>query len=241
MKGEEITTFANTVRSAIAWLLLLTSALGVGLVSRDLLDPWTPVIPSALIFLLLFVYSPYRVWVEQRDKVERFERDAVPKVVVTHYEHTEPKGAQGIAFRTWRVRIKNISTTPVRNCTVTKKSLINKLSHQSSILGISFKLTTDQPRRLQQFPYQQSFDLRPGTERDVDIAAKDEWDTVDPRVFMLYAIPGGSDAQIANSIADRAFPHTLIIEISADNIMKPEQRTYELSIDAGRLRMKELS
>ena len=195
---------------------------------------------SLLITALLF--TAYFIWKKEHEKNEAYvERDRPKIEISTPIQLCDPKDAGGKAkLRTWKLRIINISSMVIRNCYVKQKSLINVRKLPSRNDDMHFKVSTDKPLRLNDFDYQQSFDLNPNTDRLVDIAAMPELDD-NPRIYMLYAIPG-QRAEVHNSIPPILFPHTLTLQVSGENLTNPVEATYILSIDGlGRLQMAPLS
>ena len=191
-------------------------------------------------FVVLFVFvTPFRLWHAEKTKLEAFEEAARPKVEISDpIEITDPKGAHGKAFRTWRLKLTNVSMVVVKNCYAKQKSFINKRGDESANVGIRFKMSTDQPKYLASYEYRQSFDLAPGAHEYVDIACMNEIDGAIPMVFMLYAIPGAGEGVVKNAIPQEFFPHRLIVEVCAEDIVKPIERNYVLHIsNAGLLKM----
>jgi hypothetical protein len=206
---------------------------------KGIIDGFLGVTLLAVLFFAYFLArTPYLLWLEERRKVVQFEDLIKPKLeIFGPFEHIEPKGETDRGFRTWRLRIHNHSMSQVKGCSVKKKSLINRLGHQSGILGIRFKRTIEQPMQLQAYPYSQSFNLNPDSDEYVDIVAMDERDA-NQRVFMMYAMHGDGAGAIPNAIAASMFPHTLVVEISAENVVEPLERTYEIEVVGGRLNMR---
>jgi hypothetical protein len=66
----------------------------------------------------------------------------------------------------------------------------------------------------------------------------DERDGATPKVFMLYAIAGAGNGFAKNAISQEVFPHRLVVEVFAENCVKPVENTYDLSIKDGLLRME---
>lgn len=231
---------AGTLIAAIAtFALALIGVAGIKLT----IDPqlgyfweWT----LGLWFLVLFVIvTPFRVWLAEKIKVEAFEDAARPRISISDpIEVVEPKGAEGKAFRTWRLKITNVSTAVVKNCYAKKKSFIDNRRQESDSPGLRFKFSTDNPRELQNYNYKQACDLNPNDHEYVDIACMDERGDPTPKVFMLYAIPGGGSGFAKNAISQEVFPHRLVVEVSAENCAKPVEVIYDLSIKDGLLRME---
>ena len=227
------TIILSLVALAVAYL----SALGIA-VATPHGEVWQWTTGLWIVFQFVFI-APFLLWVEQTKKVEKYEADAIPKLTVSEpIETVEPKGTIGKAFRTWRLKITNISSVTVKGCYAKKKSFINKDGHQSDIIGIRFKWGGDHPARLFDFSYTQSFDIPPGAHEYVDIACMDETADKSPTVYMLYAISGGGCASIRNAISTVVFPHKLILEVCAENLNVPIEAIYKLYInDTGLFRM----
>jgi hypothetical protein len=222
--------------------LALISVTGIKLTINPQLGyfwQWT----LGLWFLVLFVIvTPFRVWLAEKITVEAYEDAARPKISISDpIEIVNPKGAEGKAFRTWRLTITNVSTAVVKNCYAKKKSFINSRGQESDSLGLRFKFSTDNPRELQNYNYRQACDLNPNDREYVDIACMDERDGPTPNVFMLYAIPGGGSGFAKNAISQEVFPHRLVVEVSAENCVRPVEVTYDLYIKDGLLRMERVS
>jgi hypothetical protein len=193
-----------------------------------------------IVFLFFFI-APFRAWSEEREKVESFEEAARPKLEISDpFEVCEPKGAppRDMQSNEWRLRIQNTSATLVKNCYVRQKQLVNNVGHASDVEGVRFKLNTDQPLIIQSYEHKQSFDLPPGASEVVSICGVNLNSNIPENVIMLYAIQGVGGQGIRNSIPPRFFPHTLVIEVCAENIAKPEEITYSLFFaDRGHLIM----
>lgn len=231
---------AGTLITALAtFALVLISVGGIKLTINPQLGEFWQWTLGLWFLILLFIVTPFWVWRAERIKVETYEDAARPKVLVSDpIEIVDPKGAEGKAFRTWRIKITNVSTAVVKNCYATKKSLINNKGQESDSLGLRFKFSTDNPKELQNYNYKQACDLNPGGHEYVDIACMNERDGPRPKVFMLYAIPGGGSGFARNAISQEVFPHRLVVEVSAENCAKPVVVTYDLSVRDGLLRMK---
>lgn len=184
-----------------------------------------------VVFQFVFI-APFLLWREQTRKVEQHEEAARPKLSLSDpFCVVEPKGATGIdaKCREWRLRVKNESTTIISNCYVKQISLVNKDGHESDIVGIHFKLNTDQPKIIPSYEHRQSFDLPPGGHEVICIAGTNA--NVPQWIIFLYAVHGVGGEGIRNAISPAVFPHTLTIEVCADNISKPIEQKYLLSVD----------
>ncbi len=102
-----------------------------------------------------------------------------------------------------------------------------------------FRLSTDKPLHINEFEYQQQFDLHPKSDCLADIIEMQEMDKP-TYVFMCYALPGTIGQRVENwGIPIERFPHQLTIEVSAENVTSPLVASYELRVDdRGRLWMQ---
>jgi hypothetical protein len=231
-KGEEVSI---TFQAFNVLVLLLA---GFALVDPQHVHHYLTNAAGWYVLFLMIIYVPYRLWAKEHDAAREREAAEIPRVSIEPYEQTDPHGAIGRAFRTVRLWVRNETGIPVRNCEVRMRSFVNNLGHESKNLGMRFKLTSDQPAQLQEFNYTLSFNLHPHGQESIDIAAMDEREAANPRVFMLYAMPGGGGTAVTNAIATRVFPHRLVVEVSAENLPAPVRFKCDLSIDnIGRLRM----
>jgi hypothetical protein len=129
------------------------TALGIHAQLPNIGDVWHWAAGLWVVLLFIFI-APFRLWSDAQDKLEVYEETAKPKLEISDpIESVEPKGTVGKAFRTWRLKITNISTVMVKGCYAKKKSFINKNGHQSDIIGIRFKMSTDHPKNLQTYIY----------------------------------------------------------------------------------------
>jgi hypothetical protein len=164
------------------------------------------------------------------EKVEALEEAAKPRLRISApIAVVEPKGQTGKAFRTYRLRIENISTSVVRSCYAKQTSFININGHESDSIGMHFKKSTEQPYELINYSHQQSFDIPPLGHEIIDIVSIDET-TPNNNVIMLYATQGHGSAHVRNSIPQRFFPHDLTIQFCGDNITPVEEK-YKLHIN----------
>ena len=215
----------------VAFGFAYLTALGVRLEVPHTAELWEWTVGLWVIFLFIFI-APFRLWLSEIQKVEAFEEAARPKLEISPpIESIEPKGQKGKAFRTWRLKITNASTVVVKNCYAKKKSFINNRGQQSDIIGMRFKWGGDYPKFLQANPYEykQSFDISPRGHEYVDIACMSETED-NASVVMLYAIPGAGASEVRNCISPVVFPHRLIVEVCADNLIVPLEITYDLSV-----------
>lgn len=193
---------------------------------------WECILGGWFVFLI-FVVSPYRLWVEDRKIISGFEEAGRPKIIVSDpLQITEPKGVpldRVANHRTWQLRITNNSASPIKNCYVKMKSLRNGQGYESANNGMRFKLSTDRPALMTHFNYRQTFDLPPGGHEDVEIIALSEAQGAHPLAHMLYAIPGGGANSVNFQIPQAAFPHDLSVQVCADEIM-PMEISYTLKI-----------
>lgn len=194
---------------------------------------------SGLWFVVLIVFvAPYRLWVLQKEKVKAFEEAARPKLTVSDpFDTVEPKGATGKAIREWRLKVTNESTSVIKNCYLKMKSFVNVSGHESDSIGIHFKLSTDQPLVIQSYEHRQTFDIPPGGHEIISIIGLNENQNM-AMVIMLYAMHGAGGGAIRNGIPRNLFPHILVIQVCAENIVNPIEVTYKLHINHdGVLRM----
>lgn len=205
---------------------------------------WEWVVGLWIIFQFIFI-APFRLYQEQRRKLDEYDEEARPKVSVSApIETVEPKGATGkdVASGEFRLRVNNCSTTLIKNCYVKQASLLNKNGHESDILGIHFKLNTDQPVIIQSYEHQQSFDLPPYGHEIVSICGTNRTiDNSQQTVIMLYAIQGVGGQGIRNAIPRSFFPHTLTVQVCADNLARPVEIKYRLFFkDDGAFKMEKV-
>lgn len=228
-RGELMRTF---ILALIALGAAYLAALGLNPRTPRVGDLWEWIVGLWVIFLFVFV-APFRLWLAEKEKVDAFEDTARPKLSLSDpICVVDPKGSIGgsVKSREWRLRVKNESTALIKNCYIKQKGLINKDGHESDIVGIHFKLNTDQPAIIQSYEHRQSFDLPPGGNEVVCIAGTNT--NVPQMIIMLYAVHGVGGQGIRNAIPPALFPHTLTIEVCADNISKPIEKKYFLSVDS---------
>ena len=179
------------------------------------------------------VSMPYRMWKKDHTRLEEFEEAEKPKLDFDLIQTTNPKGASGLADRSFVLKITNDSSTQIIGCHVVQKSLINANGHKSDSDGQRFKLRCEQPLIIPSHIHQQSFDLAPREPEYVSIAGIDET-SQDSNVIMLYAARGAASEQIKNSIPRELFPHQLVLQICAENIPNPQELTYQMDFEDGK-------
>jgi len=84
---------------------------------------------------------------------------------------------------------------------------------------------------IQSHVHKEFFDIPPGGHEIICIAGTNV--TVPGMVVMLYAIQGAAGEGIRNAIPFLLFPHSIVLEIGADNIHKPLEHEYLLTMDEG--------
>jgi len=194
---------------------------------------WPP-IPTAGISLIVFLICLIIIFLIKLYKLEsQFE----PKLIISDpIESIEPKGSKSKAEREWLLKITNNSSAVITNCYVKQKNLVNRNGQESDANGMRFKLNTDRPTNIQSYEHKQSFNIPPRGEEIVSIAGLHETDD-NANVIMLYAPHGKAGEGIRNAIPKKFFPHTLTIQVCADNVLIPEERIYKIHIKDGFLKM----
>jgi len=243
--ADQIKEFKNSLLVFILTVAVLIYFLKGEVDLSEIVAGLVVVVGLLIIYWLVnFLAAPYKIFIEQKSKLNEYEEAMVPKLEISEpVDVVEPKSATGKAFRTWRIIVTNNSATTIKRCCVKKKGLINKSGYLSEIPGLTFKLTTDQPKLLSDYEYQKEFDLLPKNSESIDIACLDENDTsTNARVWMLYAIPNANKSAVRAGLPLNEFPHILTIEISAENVFEPMGISYKLDInDSGLLRMDRIS
>lgn len=229
---------------AEAWEVVVTSVIGlllmvltvVGYLGRDRIGE-APAWVSGIAFILLFFFvAPFKAWLSATRKIEEFEEAAKPKVVLGDPEEEFSPGGK---YRKWHLRVINTSTVPIKNCFVKMESMINKDGKESVHRDNRFKWGTDNPimNYGAGFEYTQQKDLAPSSGEFIDIAEMDETQApADALVTILYALKKESFAY--SYIKPVVFPHTLKIQVCADNLTSPVSATYVLSVEDGKLKMR---
>ena len=239
---ERAELMRTVVLALVALAIAYLGALGVHATFPGLGEMWEWVL-GLWVVLLFIVIAPYHLWLDVQTKLEVHEEAARPKIVVSDPILTiEPKGAaEGDEVgREYRLRISNHSTALIENCYVKQASLVNKNGHESDVLGIHFKINTDQPHIIQSYEHRQSFDLPPGGHEIVSICGTTK-SLPGVNVIMLYAIHGVGGQGIRNAIPRNFFPHILTAQVCADNLVHPVEIKYRLFFDdAGVFRMERL-
>jgi hypothetical protein len=223
----------EAVLSALFSLFIaVLSAHGLSLVAQFPAWANTGTLIAGLFLVTHFVFvAPFRLWRLERARADSLEETKTPKVTLEGPRFVvEPKGAEGPAVREWRLKVRNISASVVRNCSAKKKSFVNAQGQQSDSINACFMLSRERGRPSGHHEY---FDIPPGGEEEISIAT---WNERDPRepVCMHYATPG-----IRNLIPLTRFPHDLTIAVYAENLAEPVSRHFEIGVVEGRLVMKE--
>ncbi len=193
------------------------------------------------LFALLIIITPFRIWLRERLEVEKHLKAAEPKVSIsTPLQRTDPKEVKGKCFRTWSLKIENISTTALTGCVLKQTHLVNARGADSDSNGLHFKLSTEKPVAIANFTYHESFELNPKTSKTLDIACLNEWTVDDPncRVWMYYAPREAARAEIKAGLPFDKFPHRLTVEFSAAQLVVPVTVTVDLILHNGMLKME---
>ena len=194
---------------------------------------------GAALFVLLVVVAPFRLWRTTRHELDAFQSAAKVAVVISDpVEVPFPKVDSGPAqTRTIHLEIENPCSVTIRNCSVRLASMTNIYGKETETLGQPFRLSTERPHNVLDFVYTTKFDIHPLSSERIDIASLEETDSRS-NVIILYATQGKAGAGVLNSIPVKFFPHTLKIRVTADNLLMPVERTFQLYVDQQRcLRM----
>lgn len=155
-------------------------------------------------------------------------------------QETWPKGVEELAFRKFRVRIKNLSSAEIRNCSVQLESMIDGKEIKSKNEGVCFKQRHDSIEGNPHLGRKTSFDIRPYDKEYIDIVCMDETDS-NSRVLMTYAAPEAPHDIPPNAISRDYMPETLVLKVVATNLESPVLGSYKIWVDnTGRLRVKEV-
>lgn len=232
-KGESMRTLFFLL---LAMVLAIFSATGAA--ALRIANQWESItgigLGVAFIAQTLFI-TPYRMWSIEREKLEKFESEAKPKIRIGEPEVlTSPKGSNQPARRLFRIAIENLSTATIRNCRVREYDFVN-LHGQHSGQQRHFRLAEESEIDHQVGAHTLQFDLKGKGDRQlIDIVSLDER-SANANVGMQYANRPGSVPM--DHIPRSLFPHDLTISVSADNFAEPIRRSFRIPIDNGFLRM----
>lgn len=105
------------ILSIASWLFLL---LGVGGISQIITTGNLAWIISLMpLVIMVILVAPYKLWKEQRDKVDQFEEKLQPKLAVFIEPNPVPGGIVPAEIEQsifWRLGVTNISMSPIPKC-----------------------------------------------------------------------------------------------------------------------------
>ena len=222
-----------------ALLLLFFLSVGIGIGFKQEAAWWVGgILFLGFLYLLLFE-SPYRIWKREKESVEKFEADRLPKLrAIGPITSTMPKGAEGKAIRIFGVKVENVSDGVLRNCCVREVRFVNRLG-QSSGMSRYFRMSQERFANEGEHIFQKKFDLQgKGASEIIDICMLDEKEE-NSNLKMFYAESPYNRSP--SSIPRDRSPHILIISVIADDVVAPEKSTYEIDIsEDGYLTMGEI-
>jgi len=189
---------------------------------------------------ILIILDAFHGWFDKRNKhvqrISELEADLKPKLRIVPTYYVYPKRDEP-GIRTVRLDVTNVSNTVLKNCRLREARFVNVVG-QESMMRRPFRLNDESLANMASHTYRQTFDLPgKGSVEIVEIAQLDER-TDDSRVLMLYAT--APNVPQLNSIVRECFPHRLTISVTAENMPTAFEKTYDLTIKDGRLRLDEV-
>lgn len=231
----------NVVQAIVVLLGSVVGAVGLPDVTNWGVPASTATGALGAYFVVVVFIAPYRLWKQDRKAIDDFEAERVPKIAISEpIELREPKGTPPSrrSAKTYRLRIKNNSTSRIIGCKAVKTSFVNRFGEQDDSLMVHFRVSTENAL-LSSHDFQQQFDIDANSEIFIDVAFCQEADVDSVNVIMLYA--KRKTAEYRDQIPSRFFPHILQISFSAENIIISIVKNYRLYITReGFFRMEEV-
>ncbi|MFN4229860.1 hypothetical protein [Parvibaculum sp.] len=128
------------------------------------------------------------------------------------------------------VRVENLSTSHIKNCSLKEVGFRNRFGHVAPEAGRIFRRKVERHADQTRHEHDRYFDLRgKGDSVEVELCFMDERrDTMS--VVMTYAT---SPSHIyKDSIPRSLFPHELTVSVTADNLLVPVQKTFVIDVTA---------
>jgi hypothetical protein len=190
---------------------------------------WTIAVAAYFLVLLLLV-TPFRMWNEQRLRIDSFEREREPKIAIS-----DPIGmafpkvhANQHVRRTFCVHIENLSVCHLSNCHVAVAQFINRRKEREIDSGYVFRLYRDRFSSETEHDFQQSFDLNGmGDVASIAIVSLDERSS-DAPVIMQYATQHTSTN--FHRLSRALFPHWLTVRVTAANMAVPVTKSFCIEV-----------
>lgn len=190
---------------------------------------------------ILIILDSFQGWFDKRNthvqRIAELEAQLEPKLEIVPTSYVHPKTAER-GVRTVRLEVTNVSNTVLKNCRLREAKFINVFGEESQMRR-PFRLNEETLANMELHIYKQAFDLPgKGATEIIEIAQLDET-TDESRVVMLYAT--APNVPQLNAIMRKCFPHRLTISVTAENMPVVVERTYDLTINDGHLKMAEVN